>query len=301
MYANVLRAGTLSDPRVVQRVSRNFVPTHFNNNDPTRDRLDPSALLWRAILNQRDLQGQGIWIVAPDGKVIGGMSAEINGEPSDRKGNGPGAPWGANPKFADAVVKSLDRTIQEFGPIEPRNVKPQPLPFRGCGVKPDGGVRLVAYNKADNGLAFSVPLTKEQWSAFAPSQIAVGEKWMLPEFVAREFAPVLSPYADTRFRPRPGDLASAVLSAEVESADAKSAQFRITGRWRADWKHDGNEHSVGSATAQGIAVYDMEARSIRSLLMIFDGTYSYTTLPKQSHKPQPFAAVVRWRCEGDAE
>src|SRR6266705_3032198 len=139
MYANVLRAGTLNDPRVVRRVSANFVPTHFNNNDPTRAQNDPSAVLWKSILKQKDLQGQGIWIVAPDGSVIGGMSAEVDGHPSDRIGNGPGAPWQSNPKFADAAVELLDRTLQQFGPVTPRAVKPQALPFRGAGVKPDGG------------------------------------------------------------------------------------------------------------------------------------------------------------------
>src|SRR3954466_16373362 len=114
MYANVLRAGTLTDDRVVQRVSRNFVPTHFNNNDPTRDKDDPGTALFRSIKGQKELQGQGIWIVAPDGKVIAGMSAEVNGHASDRAGNGPGAPWRANPRFADAVVELLDQSLQTF-------------------------------------------------------------------------------------------------------------------------------------------------------------------------------------------
>src|SRR5262245_3535602 len=105
MYANVLRAGTLNDMRVVQKVSTNFVPTHFNNNDPTRDKNDPSAVFWKAILRQKELQGQGIWIVSPDGKVLGGMSAEMDGHPSDKIGTGPGAPWRPNPKFANAVCE----------------------------------------------------------------------------------------------------------------------------------------------------------------------------------------------------
>ena len=89
MYANVLRAGTLSDDRVIRRVSANFVPTHFNNNDPTRSPLDPSDILWKQILGQKDLQGQGIWVVAPNGTVIAGMSAEVDGHPSEKTGNGP--------------------------------------------------------------------------------------------------------------------------------------------------------------------------------------------------------------------
>lgn len=65
MYANVLRAGTLNDPRVVRLVSANFVPTHFNNNDPSRAKDDAGFKLWTAIRSQKALQGQGIWVVAP--------------------------------------------------------------------------------------------------------------------------------------------------------------------------------------------------------------------------------------------
>ncbi len=301
MYANVLRAGTLTDPRVIRIVSANFIPTHFNNNDPTRDPKSPSALLWRAILKQKDLQGQGLWVVAPDGTVLAGMSAEQNGHPSDRVGNGPGAPWRANPKFADAVVEMLEQALHTFGPVPPRAQKAQPLPYRGAGVRPDGGVRLVAYNRADNGLAFSVTLTKDQWQSFTPPRLTAGERWALPEAAARAFAPVLSPYADTRLRPRPEDLKSAELAAELEALDGREARIRLTGRWRADWRHDGTEHSVGAATAEGIAVYDRDRKAVRSLLLVFDGTYSYTTRAGAAHQPKPCAAVVRWRLDGDAE
>jgi hypothetical protein len=301
MYANVLRAGTLTDPRMVRLVSANFVPTHFNNNDPTRDPKSRSAALWRSILKQSALQGQGLWVVAPDGTVLAGMSAEIDGHPSDRTGNGPGAPYKANARFADAAVEMLTAALKKFGPVTPRTVKAQPLPYRGAGVQPDGGVRLVVYNRADNGLAFSVPLAKDEWQAMTPPRLAVGETWTLPDAVARAFAPVLSPYADTRFRPRPQELQSAALTATVEAADAREARIRVTGRWRADWRHDDTEHSIGTATADGIAVYDVSQKVMRSLLLVFDGTYSYTTQANAVHRPQPSAAVVRWRLMGDAE
>src|SRR4051812_33603535 len=227
MYANVLRAGTLTDPRVVRLVSANFVPTHFNNNDPTRDPKSRSAALWRSILKQKELQGQGLWVVAPDGAVIAGMSAENDGHPSDRTGSGPGAPYKANAKFADAAVEMLTAALKKFGPVTPRAVKAEPLPYRGAGVRPDGGVRLVAYNRADNGLAFSVTLEKDEWHALAPPRLAAGERWSVPDATARAFAPVLSPYADTRFRPRPQDLQSAELTATVEAVDGREARVRL--------------------------------------------------------------------------
>lgn len=301
MYANVLRAGTLNDERIVRKVSTNFVPTHFNNNDPTRDPNSPSAVLWKSIIKQKPLQGQGLWIVAPNGDVIGGMSAEVDGHPSDRTGAGPGAPWRSNPQFANAAVELLDQTLQKYGPVTLRIAKAQPLPYRGAGIKPDGGVRLVVYNKADNGLVFSVPLTKQEWSSFVPPKIEVGAKWSLPESVARQFAPVLSPYADTRFRPRPADAKIAELKAEVESFDERHARIRFSGQWHVDWVHDGNEHSVESATVEGFAIYNLQEKVMRNLVLIFDGTYSYTINKDPKPRVQNSSSVVRWRLEGEAE
>jgi hypothetical protein len=112
---------------------------------------------------------------------------------------------------------------------------------------------------------------------------------------------VLSPFADTRLRPRPQDLQSAALTATVEAVDGREARVRLTGRWRADWRHDDTEHSVGAATAEGVAVYDIGQKTLRSLLMVFDGTYGYTTRAGDIHRSQPSSAVVRWRLTGDAE
>ena len=301
MYANVLRAGTLTDVRVIRRVSANFVPTLFNNDDPTRAPNDPNAKIWKAIQRQKGLQGQGIWIVAPDGTVLGGMSAEVNGHPSDKVGTGPGALWRVNPRFPDAVVELLDKSLQAFGPVTPRTAKAQPLPYRGAGVKPDGGVRLVAYNRADRGLVFSVPLTKEDWQSFTPPKLDLDARWTVPVQVARKFGPVLSPYADTRFRPQPENVRAATLAAEVEAVDGQVARIRLTGRWHADWTHDGTEHSIGSATAQGIAFYDAKTKTMRSLLLVFDGAYSYTLRDRPKARPERSAAVVRWRLDGPAE
>jgi hypothetical protein len=126
-------------------------------------------------------------------------------------------------------------------------------------------VRQVAYNLADHGLDFSVPVSKDEWQTLAPPAATVGTHWSVPEAVAHNFAPVLSPYADTRFRPQPGDLRSADLTAEVEAITGHVARIRLTGRWQADWTHDHTEHSVGYATADGIALYDTKAKTTRSL------------------------------------
>ena len=298
----MLRAGTLNDQRVIQRVSTSFVPAYFNNNDPTRDQGDAGRVLWNKIIKQMPQQGQGFWVIAPDGKVLGGMSAEVDGHPSGRQGAGPGATWKPNPKFIDAVVELLDTSLTKYGPVTPRAEKAKPLPFRGAGVKPDGGVRLIVYNRADNGLVFSVPLSRAEWAAFSsPKNDPTTQRWTIPEAVARQFGPVVSIHGDTRLRPRPEDVRSVELTAAIESVADDRADIRLTGRWQVDWRHDGTEHSLGSATADGIAVYDTKKRTLLKLLLIFDGAYSFTAREGQAHRPQPFSAVVRWRLEGEPE
>jgi ketosteroid isomerase-like protein len=44
----------------------------------------------------------------------------------------------------------------------------------------------------------------------------------------------------------------------------------------------------------------VKRNAIRSLLLVFDGTYSYTTNATQQHKPQSVAAVVRYQGTGKA-
>ena len=262
----------------------------------------PSAKLWRSITAQKELQGQGIWIVGPDGKVIGGMSAEVDGHPSERLGNGPGAPWQANPRFADAVVELLDRIAAEVRAGDAsatpsrsrcRFAAPASNPTAACGSWRTTGP-TAGWHSASR-------LTKDEWQAFAPLKIAVGTKWTLPDAVARQFASVLSPYADTRFRPRTGDLSIATLEAVVHSADERHARIRYKGHWKADWKHDDREHSIAAASAEGFAIYNLEAKAMRAFVLLFDGTYSYTSNPAQRHEPKPVAAVVRWRLKGNPE
>src|SRR5438477_455211 len=110
-----------------------FVQAQPQTFRPTFAQLEKRAA--NLLPTKAPLQGQGLWVVAPDGTVLGGMSAEIDGHPSERAGNGPGATWKANPKFTDAVLEMLDKSLEKHGPVTLRTEKAKPLPFRGAGVK----------------------------------------------------------------------------------------------------------------------------------------------------------------------
>src|SRR5262249_40387877 len=110
---------------------------------------------------QKD-QYQGVWIVSPADKVLGGGDFEFRDAPR----------WTA---VRHAAVK-------EFGPVQPRPAtRQEPFPFRGVGVHPDGTVDLALYRcflhqgKPDGPhLRDTLPLTKAEWSAFVPPRLVAG-------------------------------------------------------------------------------------------------------------------------------
>jgi len=74
--------------------------------------------------------------------------------------------------------------------------------------------------------------------------------------------------------PNPEDAKVAELKAAVESVEGGIAHLRFTGRW--EMMHliegDAKRPTYGAAVAEGAATYDLERKSMRSLLLVFSGT-----------------------------
>jgi hypothetical protein len=139
----------------------------------------------------------------------------------------------------------------------------------------------------------SLTLPAKEWSAFAPPRIEPGTKWSVPEEVARQFSRVLIPSSDQSAMPRPEDAKLARLTAVVESVENSRARIRLTGAWEAVHLQEGDAKRPlrGAATADGIAVYDVKHKAMRSLLLVFSGTYGR---PKDE-AVNSAGAVVEWR------
>jgi hypothetical protein len=272
-----------------------------------RKATDGSRELFLSIQRQKD-QYQGIWIVSPEGKVLSGRH---DYEDFDRG--------------AIELLETIDAGLKAFGPVEPRPSRPvNLLPFRGTGVEADGSVSLALYGRQMLGggrnavpagvepahawlwdgalrpdgpiMLDSVQLPAGEWAAFTPVKLEPGATWSLPEAVARKLTRLLSTSSDQSCMPGPEDARVAKLEASVESVEGGMAILRLSGRW--EMMHlvegDAKRPTYGAATAEGSAVYDIERKSMRSLLLVFGGTI-------RSGRPDAplnrTGAVAEWRAK----
>ena len=79
---------------------------------------------------------QGIWIIAPDGKVLAfHYYRPVSGESPER----------GKARWTRELLEAVETGLNAFGPVKEREVKPHnPLPDRGVGLREDGGARLAA-------------------------------------------------------------------------------------------------------------------------------------------------------------
>jgi hypothetical protein len=275
----------LSDQKVIHQVTTNFVPVAVNLYK-VRQAKNEGGELFRSIQRQKD-QYQGIWIVSPAGKVLTGHHEFKSRETWPRE-----------------VLETANAAIKVLGPLSPRQAKPtKPLPFRGHGVQADGAVCLAIYarqmlgggrqrvpagvpasrlwlwdgeDRPDGPMVIdSLTLTAKEWAAFAPPKTDVGTTWALPETVCRQFCRVLIPSSDQSSMPLPTDAKLARLNGTVESVEDGLAKIRLVGDWEAVHLQEGDPRRPirGAATAEGVAVYNVKEQSIRSILILFSGSY----------------------------
>jgi hypothetical protein len=279
----------LNDAAVVRRVSESLVPLALNaNRIPEGEAGD----FFRTILHQTHWP-QGVWVVTADGQVL---SFHYFREK-------PGENWQqAQARWKRETLEAIEAGLKAFAPIEPRKAPAtDPLPFRGCCVRPDGSVRLaVASGFIRNGHRYSDPaidsieLPAAAWAAFRPPLPVVGTRWPLPESTAKSFAKALGPLTDSLYTPRPTDATAAELRGEVEAVSGAKTLLRFTGRWETTHDRDGGTKALVrcSASAEGLAEYDADAGQIEALLFVFRGTFRGVP-PWDDAKAM--GAVVEWR------
>jgi hypothetical protein len=291
---------------VIRRVSESFVPAAVNLYK-VRKATDGSREFFLSVQRQKD-QYQGIWIVSPEGKVLAGRH-----EYREFK-NG-----------AAELLETIDEGLKASGPVEPRQAKPtNPLPFRGVGVQADGGVSLALYGRQMLGggrstvpagveashawlwdgalrpdgpiMIDTLALPAAEWGALAPEKPGAGATWTVPETIARKFTRLLSTSSDQSGMPVPEDTRVAELRGTVEAVESGTARVRFAGRWEMMRlvEGDAKRPTYGAATAEGLALYDVERKAMRSLLLVFSGTI-------RSGRPDAplnrTAAVVEWKAK----
>ena len=246
-------------------------------------RTDPATKDWfRSVGRQKD-QYQGVWIVSPDDKVLAG----------DDYGY----------KDAPKLLAGMDAALKAFGPVEPRKARRQePFPFRGVGVRPDGNVDLALYRcylhqgKPDGPhLRDTLSLKKEELTALTPPRLVAGAEWVIAEDVARK---LVRPFCLNTLggdMPGPEDAKVARLTAKVEAVEAGRARIRLTGTFEAVKLFKEESLSFrGTATAAGVALFDVKEKTLTSVLLVFQGEYHQGARP-QTQKGRPFGAVAEWQ------
>ena len=267
-----------------------------------RESKDSAGDLFRSVQKQRP-QYQGIWVVAPDGRVLSAHHDIKSHETWTRE-----------------VLDTLATGLAAFRPVKPREVKPaEPLPNRGVGELPGGGVNLALYSRYVRGggkerapaavnptslwlwdgaltedgppVIDSVPLTADEWKSFSPPKSGA-KTWTLPDSVARKLTRALSPSSDQSTMPKPEEATEAELKAELVSTTGDLVAVRLTGRWAAKHIYDGKA-SYAWATGAGLMVRDRRTGEPIGLAMTLHGAYRMA--PPYDTADRPIGAVIEWR------
>jgi hypothetical protein len=272
-----LRVGPLSREEVVLRVSAGFVPLALNRNALTKD----NGQEFLKSLQRQKSQYHGIWMTTPDGLVL-----------AANEGKGVKGVEG----WAREILAGIDVALKAFGPAVPRKVEPADhTPYRGRGAHPDGGVSLAVYARlmhrgARDGpvVLDAVALTAAEWSFLVPPSMTVGAERAASEAVARKFCRIVSPVSDPEFLPRPDQLRTAEFRLTVASIDGATATLRLTGRWETEYSTTEGKLIRASAAGEGVAVFDLQTKGMRSMLLVTTGTFGFVPESRET------GAVVEW-------
>lgn len=271
---------------MIQRIASTFVPVAVDRDKVLKGEKSGGAFL-RQVMRQKSLP-QGMWLVTPEGRVLGGYAGPNN---AGRK---------------KEVLAMLAQGAQKFGAVQPRRERPAELyPHRGVGVGKDGGVTLAVYIRfrSPGGLAGpptidSIALAAGEWAAFRPPEATAGENWKVPADVGREFCRCLTPLTDQATMPGPKDVTAVEISGRVVSATDGVARLvyegRIAGSGTYTINRDPNTYGKsnhGEARIRGEGLYDLKGGRLLRLGLVFDGVFR--DLPPYD-KPRRYVAGAEW-------
>jgi hypothetical protein len=276
----------LSDEGVIRFISQNCVPVALNLYE-IRKAKNAGGDFFRNVQKQRPAQYQGLYLVAPDGKVL----ASHQNFKSDKT-------------WPQEVLADLQPGVKSFGAVKQRAVTPaDPLPERGSGLRVDGGVCLAVFlrypikgiplRELPNPTIDSLVLTAADFRDLAPPKDEAGAAWKLSETVSRKFHRVLGP-GDEDTMPRLHEVRSASFTGQVKSVEGGIAYVTYEGAIAGAHEMQSNRGKCqGDARLTGVGVYDVKAARLLSLVWVFDATFRYP--PPNDKEARPYSGVVEWR------
>jgi hypothetical protein len=248
----------------------------------TRNAKDAGGELLRSVQKQKP-QYQGIWIVAPDGKVLAALH-DFKSDKDDAK--------------IRETLSVIDRGLQAFGPVKPRRVtEGANVPYRGVDYRPDGSVTLAAYVRAfDNGRPLPRPvqdsftLSAKEFGNLVPPTFKSGTQWDVSKEVAGKLARCLSPSSDQSTMPRPEEVTALELRGRVRAVVQNEAWIGFIGHIKASHLYEGKRNR-GAAKIRGLASYNFQTKKMMFVSLVLEGTFR--GFPPYD-EAIPIAAVAQW-------
>jgi hypothetical protein len=277
----------MSEELVITLISRNFVPV-AQNLYVIREDKGPAGTFFRDVQKQRPAQYQGLYVVTAEGRVLASHQQ-----------------YKSEKTWPQEVLADLELGLKAIGDVKPRDAKRvDPLPYRGKGVKDDGSVVLAIYLRYSikniplmelpNPTIDSLPLTAEEWAAWAPTKPGLGMSWNVPEGVARQFSRVLGP-SDEDSMPRPKEVSAIQFTGKVQNIEDGIAHLSYTGHLKGSHETQSNKGKChGEAKLTGVGKYDVKKGRMLSLTLVFDGVFRNVKPYDESAK---YSGVVEWRRE----
>jgi hypothetical protein len=268
---------------VIQFISTNTVPVALNLY-VIRQQKDMAGDFFRSVQKQRPAQYQGLYLVAPDGKVL---ASHQN--------------FKSHKTWPEEVLADLQPGLRAFGSVQPREVRrSDPSPQRGKGLMPDGGVSLAIYlrysikriplRELPNPTIDTLILTPQELAQLAPTKLGHGASWDIPQKLAHRFSRVLGP-GDEDSMPRPHEVTSAKLTATVKAFEGGTAFLSYEGTLTGSHLNQAKKRTRGEVKVTGAGRYDLTLGRLESLVWVCEGIYKAAPPYDQ---PRVYTGVIEW-------
>jgi hypothetical protein len=269
---------------VIRFISSNTVPV-AQNLYVIRQQKDAAGDFFRAVQKQRPAQYQGLYLVAPDGKVLASHQQ-----------------FKSEKTWAQELLTDLEPGMKAFGKVRPREVtRIDPLPHRGQGTEADGSATLAMYlrytyktvtlRELPNPTIDSLTLSAKEFATLAPPKVEAGTQYTIPEALTRRFSRVLGP-GDEDSMPRPNEVTAMQLSGKVHGVKDGIAYLVYEGTMSGSHLTHTKKRTHGSVKLTGVGRYDVKAGRLLSLLWVCDGLYR--AAPPYDEQ-RTYSAVVEWK------
>lgn len=282
----------MSDPTVIARIRRNFVPVALNLYT-IRDAKGPGGDFFRSVQKQRPKQYQGLYVVTPEGKVLATQDRML--DPPKR--------------WADAVLGMIAEATEATGPLAARLETPTTMPAdRGVGRRKDGDMVLAVYARSMTlGLdrrgwgeraIDSVTLTASQAYYLSVKDRDAGTRWSMPASVVRKLHKVLSPNSDANTLATIDEVTAATMVGQVDRVAGGVAYLSFRGRIAGThvWQFDPHKGKKIHAEVELHGLGTCEEKSGKLLSITLIGYGRYRNYPPYD-EPEAYGAVVQWRAK----